>query len=74
MFNKIFKPFEKIQSLSGVRKQNSRASSSKKDFEDFLGRIFVSNDEVQLEDLFHKNLSYYRNVLKLNYVLFEYAY
>lgn len=66
MFNKNFlNLLKKIQSLSESENRID-ISNFKKDFEDSW-TIFVSNDEVQLENLFHKNLSYYRNVIKENY-------
>lgn len=66
MFNKNFlNLLKKIQSLSESENRID-ISNFKKDFEDSW-TIFVSNDEVQLENLFYKNLSYYRNVIKENY-------
>ena len=66
MFNKNFlNLLKKIQSLSESENRID-ISNFKKAFEDSW-TIFVSNDEVQLENLFHKNLSYYRNVIKENY-------
>lgn len=66
MFNKNFlNLLKKIQSLSESENRID-ISNFKKDFEDSW-TTFVSNDEVQLEKLFHKNLSYYRNVIKENY-------
>lgn len=66
MFNKNFlNLLKKIQSLSESENRID-ISNFKKDFEDSW-TIFISNDEVQLENLFHKNLSYYRNVIKENY-------
>ena len=52
MFNKIFKPLKKDKKPIGVRNRID-ISNFKKDFEDSW-TIFVSNDEVQLENLFHK--------------------
>lgn len=66
MFNKSFlNLLKKIQSLSESENRVG-ISNFKKDFENSW-TIFVSNDEVQLEKLFHKDLSYYRNVIKENY-------
>lgn len=66
MFNKNFlNLLKKIQSLSESENRVG-ISNLKKDFENSW-TIFVSNDEVQLEKLFHKDLSYYRNVIKENY-------
>lgn len=66
MFNRNFlNLLKKIQSLS-ESENRAGISNFKKDFENSW-TIFVSNDEVQLEKLFHKDLSYYRNVIKENY-------
>ncbi|MFM0579975.1 hypothetical protein P7J19_04355 [Streptococcus suis] len=66
MFNKNFlNLLKKIQSLSESENRVG-ISNLKKDFENSW-TIFVSNDEVQLEKLFHKDLSYYRDVIKENY-------